>query len=54
MKIVHERPRALRLEEVGNFESVGLPKNVTAEEARFKMSRGRKKEETDVGELRGK
>ena len=32
VKIVHEGLR----EEVGNFESVGLPKNVTAEEARRK------------------
>lgn len=39
VKIVHEGLR----EEVGNFESVGLPKNVTAEEARRKAREKRRR-----------
>ena len=50
VKIVHEGLR----EEVGNFESVGLPKNVTAEEARRKAREKRRRMSESLEESRSR
>ena len=50
MKIVHEGLR----EEVGNFESVCLPKNVTAEEARRKAREKRRRMSEILDESRSR